>query len=145
MNVFELFETNDDFEKNGKWMDFGSFRVLLARSGGNNSTWYKEVQKELKKAGKATWEALGEDEADDIIKSIYANAIIKNHQIKDADGNWVQGVYIKEDDEIKVVDFTPDNMKLCLKQLPEYFKRLREWSDDYKTFRTYELKDKEKN
>lgn len=145
MNPFEMFETNDDLEKDGVWQNFGSFKVLLARSGGRNTSWYKEVSKAAKKAGKATFDAIDTDEKVDIIRTIFCKSVIKDHQVKNEDGEWEQGVYIKENGKPVVVPFNTENMKKCLEQLPEYFNKLQEWADNYKTFQEKIEEDQVKN
>lgn len=145
MNPFDLFETNEDEEIGGVWQNFGSFKVLLARSGGNNTNYFKELQFEAKKAGVATVDALEPKEFEEIYLNVFVKSVIKDHQVKNEAGNWEQGVYIKEDNQVKIVPYTNKNMKTCLKQLPEYFKKLQKWSDDYKTFQNKIEEEQEKN
>lgn len=143
--LFDMFETSDDLEKDGLWLKFGPSKVLLARSGGGNTAWYKELENQVKKVGKSTFDGLDTEEKVNIIRNVFCKAVIRDHKIKDEDGNWVSGVYVKEGNEVKTVDFNPENMSKCLEQLPEYFKQLQEWADDYKTFRSVQIKGQEKN
>ncbi len=144
-NAFDMFEVNEDLEKDGVWQDFSSFRVLLARSGGKNTEWWKQLSNEAKKAGKATFDSIETDEKVDIVRTVFCKAVIKKHQVKNEEGIFEDGVYIKEDNEVKVVPFNVENMKMMLEQLPEYFKKLQDWSDDYKVFQDEIEEDQIKN
>jgi len=132
-NPFEMFETSNNYEVNGVWQDFGTFKVLLARSGGHNTRYFKTLNKEIKKCGKATFGSLSEEEGKAIIVKTFISSIIKDHQVK-VDGKWKQGIFIKKDEEVVVVPYTPKNMEICLTQLPEYFSKIKEYSDDFATF-----------
>lgn len=141
---FEMFETKDEFEIDGVWQDFGDFKVLLARSGGKNTAYLKMLSDEVKKLGKATFEALAEEEMIDIIRLAFCKTVIKDHEVK-IDGVWKKGVYVKNEGKVEIVPFQVDNMILCLKQLPEYFKQLQEWANDYKVFQDEVIEDQVKN
>lgn len=133
-NAFEIFGTEEVLEVDGVWMDFGSFRALIARSGGKNTLYGKTLTKEVQKLGKATFDAVSESEGDEIITKVFANTVIKDHEVKDENDKWKKGIYIKKDGEVKVVPFTSKNMQICLQQLPEYFKELQRFSDNFTTF-----------
>lgn len=133
-NPFEMFETDTNEEVDGVWNDFGDFRVKLARAGGSNTSWFKEMNKEAKSAGVATIDALDSEQVEDIVRNVFVKAVIKDHQVKDEKKKWEQGVFIKEDSKVQVVPFTVENTVQMLKQLPEYYKKLQKWADDYKTF-----------
>jgi len=133
MNPFEMFETEESYEINGVWQDFGDFRIKLARSGGKNTAYNKMLADEIKKLGKATFDAVDPEEATDLVRKVFVKTIIKDHEIKGKKG-WEKGVYVKKDGKITVVPFTSDNMELCLKQLPEYWDKIQQYADDYKVF-----------
>jgi len=133
-NLFEMYETKEEFEVDGVWQDLGMAKVLLARSGGVNTIYLKTLSDESKKLGKATFDALDEDEMVEIIRTAFCKAVIKDHLVKNDKGAMVKGVLIRKDDKVEIVPYNLENMKTCLKQLPEYFKKLQEWASDYKTF-----------
>ena len=144
-SLFDTYKTSKDLEKDGIWLKFGPSKVLIARSGGDNTDWYKELHNQVTKAGKGPFEGLETDDKVNMIKKCYCKAVIRDHKIKNDDGEWISGVEIEENGEVKVVDFTPENMEKCLTQLPDYFVDLQKWSDDYKTFRQAQIKEQEKN
>ncbi len=145
MNPYEKYETNEDHEKNGKWMDEGSFRILIARAGGSNSAaWFKAYNKALEKLGKVTG-TLTDEEAEEMMLDIHVDAIIKDHEILDDDGKWQQGLFVKKDNKVQVVPFSKKDMKTCLKDLPELFNKIKEKAQAFETFKAYSTKEQEKN
>ena len=135
MNPFEMFETEEGYEVDGVWQDFGDFRIKLARSGGRNTAYNKMLADEIKKLGKATFEAIEPEEASALVQRVFVKTIIKNHEVKDEDGKWKQGVFIRKDGKICTVPFNHKNMELCLKQLPDYWNKIQEYADDYTVFK----------
>ena len=133
-NPFEVFETEETYEVDGVWQDFGGWRVKLARSGGKNTAYGKMLTDEIKKLGKATFDAVSKEEGDEIIIRVFAKTIIKDHEIKDENGKWKKGVYIKKDGVVTVVPFNSKNMEICLQQLPEYWNKIQSYADDYTVF-----------
>lgn len=143
--AFDMFETKEDFEVDGVWQDFGTFKVLLARSGGKNTAYYKTLSEEGKKLGKATFDALDPKEMEEIVRTTFCKTVIKGHKVKSDKGEWQSGVYIKQKGKVTIVPYTIENMKTCLEQLPEYFKKLQEWANDYKVFQEEVTKEQVKN
>ncbi|MCP4341367.1 MAG: hypothetical protein GY799_21430 [Desulfobulbaceae bacterium] len=134
-NPFELFETNEDLEQKGVWQDFGGFRVLLAHSGGANTEYLKVLGAETKKLGYATLDVAEADDLKTIYMTTFCKAIIKGHQVKeDEDSDWTDGVYIRDDEGVKLADYTNDSMAKMLEQLPQYYLKLQEWASNYRMY-----------
>ncbi len=135
MNPFDHFETQEDLEVNGKWANFGSYKVLIARTGGKNTSYSKTLNDELKKLGKATADMLTGEELEELLFISFVKACIKDHQIKQEDDSWKSGIYIKEDNKVKVVSFNSKNMALCFKQLPDYYEQVEKIAKNFATFK----------
>ena len=145
MNPFNMFETNVNEELDGVWNDFGDFKVLLARAGGKNTIWFKEMNKEVKEAGVATVDALDDGQLETLIRKVFVKSVIKDHQIKDEKGKFKQGVCVRKKEKVEIVPFTVENTILMFEQLPEYYKKLSKWAEDYRTFRMKIEEEQEKN
>jgi len=134
-NPYEVYETDSSAEIDGVWQELDGWRILLARSGSKNTLWDKELDKEVKKLGKATISAVSPEAANKIVMKVFSKVCVKAHEILNEDtGKWKSGVFIRDDSGVKLVPFNPKNMCTCLKQLPDYYDDLRKWADDFTTF-----------
>lgn len=144
--LFDNYETSKDLETKGVWLRDDDSKILCARSGNGNDDWWKIIFEETKEYGKGEFVHLDPPDQLHVFRMVYSKAIIKDHLIRDENGEWISAVEIRDDDgEVKTVPFTPENMCRCLKQLPDYFKKIQTWAEDYKTFRAIQLKGQEKN
>lgn len=135
-NPYEIYETKKDFETDGKWINYPSWRIKIARAGGKNSNFIK-VRDEVARKNDIT--NLGSEDAEvveSLYAEIYAKAIIKDWEVKDEKtGEWKRGLFLKdENDEIKVVEPTTQNIIQCFSDLPDLFDDVIRRSNQIQTF-----------
>ena len=144
-DLFDLYETSTDLENTGIWLNFGPSKVLVARNGGGNIEWIKQYSEEITKLGKVGAKQLDWLEELKLTKRIFCKSVVKNHQIKNDEDEFVDGIMLKKDNKKVVVDFNPENLLELFDQLPEYFLEIKKFADDYKTFLSTQVKEQEKN
>lgn len=129
MGSYGNFEVDADLETKGIVRDYGQFRVTVARAGGHN----KQYEKALEKKGRpyeaaAQVGAMDNDLAVRIVKEVYSETIVKNWEVLNEDGDWMQGIEDPDADG-EILDFTPENVLRVLKS-----KKLHDlWTDIHRT------------
>lgn len=145
MDLFDIYETDSKLENDGIVLNFGPSKVTVARQGGSNLSYMKELSDELNKLGKTGSKSLDFIEESELIKRVFCKAVIKNHEIKNDSGEFVSGCMIKKDGKKEIVPYNTENMMTMLDQLPEYYIEIKKYADDYKTYRALQVKEQEKN
>lgn len=144
-NLYEMYQTENDYEVDGVWQDIGPARIKLARSGGKNTLYQKTFTKVMKRWGKKSFDAVTEEEGKLILAEIFAKSVIKAWEVKDKKDEWVSGIEVMEKGKLKKVDFSIEVVTQCLIDLPDLFKDLQSWADDIKTFQKEVEEDQAKN
>ena len=119
MSLYKQFETDQDLEQKGIIIDYGEFRVTVARAGGSNKRFAKLLEartKPFKRAIQA--ETMDPDMAIDILRRVYAEAVILNWETK-VKKKFVSGIEAKGGGGL--LPFNADNVDLTLKNLPDVF------------------------
>ncbi len=123
MSMYEQLETDKALETKGVEVDYGSFRVTLARAGGANKRYEKLLDvksKPHRRAMKA--ETMDNELAIGVMREVYAGAIIMHWEAKNAEGEWVVGIEAKPKkvgNPINIVPFNHDNALQAMIDLPE--------------------------
>jgi hypothetical protein len=145
MGMYDVFETDEDLETNGVWIDYGEFRVKIASAGQGNKNYVRYAEKKLKPVRRALEAgALSNKRSQAIMADIYARTVILDWEIQDGDeeNKMVQGI---EDKNGKVIPFTEENVEITLKNLPRLFMDLQEQASSLANFRKEELEGDTKN
>lgn len=128
MSMYENFRTDTDSEKNGIVIDYGDFRVTIARAGGANKKYQRTLELLTRPYQRAiNTGSLDEDIAREILYKTYARTIIRDWEVPDGtDENgtlkWKQGIEGPNGDLLPVNE---DNVVLTFKQLPDLFNDLQ--------------------
>lgn len=142
-SVFKNFATSKLTEKSGVWVDYGDVKFLIARAGGSNSDYFDLLKAKTRpfrhQIDRGTL-AVADDER--VTREIYAEAIIKDVQVKNDDGTWVQGVPTAAGE---VVPFTRGSVLVLLTELPDMFRDLRIMATDVQKYLEAEEGDDLKN
>lgn len=141
--MYKQFKTDESLEKTGIWIDYGTFRVKCARSGGSNVRWQKILDK-LTKPYKRQMEGgnLPEAKGQEILRVAFARSVILAWEVAvDKDGKaiedddqlpsdettrkWKAGLHSPEG-EGKIVPFSEDNVCAAFKALGDLFADIRQ-------------------
>ena len=133
-NIYELFSTNEELEKQGIEIDYGSAGVfIIARAGGSNNKFAKNLEAKTRpyrrqiEAG-----TMDNDVGEKLLRESFVNSVLLG---------W-RNVKDKEDNDIP---YNRENALKLFEELPELFKDLQQQAMSFANFRTVELEEDAKN
>lgn len=131
-SVYGAFKTDKDLERTGVWMDYGGFRVKIARSGGSNKPYLRLLEAKLRPYQRAIkTETIDPDLAEGIMYEVFAKTVIVGWETK-VDDKWVAKLQTLDG---KLVNASPEAIVTVLKALPDLFSDLQEQSMKAAIFR----------
>jgi hypothetical protein len=148
-NPYDVFKTDKDMETTGVILDYGDFRVKIARAGGANKKFGKLLTARLKPFKRQIEiDSMDETVASGIMVETYVDAVILDMEVKDkengTDSNpvYVQGIL---DPTGNVLPYNKENAVKFLTDLPELFKDIQAQAGQVALFRTEEQAEEIKN
>lgn len=148
MSMYEQFETDPNLETAGIWIDYGDFRVQLARAGGANKKYLSYAEAKTKPFRRAIQAGtMPEERSRALLYDIYAKTVILDWQVadgedKDGSTKWKKGIHKKGGGLLEV---TPENIVLTFKNLPSLFMDLQQSAESIALFRKEEMEADGKN
>lgn len=122
MSMYQQFETNPDLEKKGVVIDYGDFRVTLARAGGANQQYQKVLAAKSKPLRRLIdHELIDTKRATQLLRETLVEACILRWETK-VDGEWRDG--IENPDGGDLLPFTAENVVATFERLPDLFDAL---------------------
>lgn len=122
-NLYEQFKTDEQLEKTGVEVDYGEFKVTLARAGGANKKFAKLLEAKTKPFKRAIQtETMDAQKALDILREVYSEAVILKWETK-VDGKWKTGI---ETEDGEIIPSTPKNINETLAKLPDLFAEIQD-------------------
>ena len=122
-SMYAQLQTDPALETKGVEIDYGSFRVTLARAGGANKKYEKILNIKSKPHLRAMkTENMDNEVAIGIMRDVYADSIILHWEAKNAKGEWEVGIEAKPKKvggPVKLVPFNHDNVVQAMVDLPE--------------------------
>lgn len=138
MGMYDVFETDEDLETSGIWLDYGDFRVRIASAGQGNKKYVKYAEKALKPVRKAMQAgALSNERSIAIMSDIYAKTIILDWEVIQ-DGKPKKGI---EGRDGSVLPFNYENVRQAFMDLPNLFIDIQEQANSIANFRKAELEE----
>lgn len=126
MSMYEQFETSASLEQQGITLDYGSFRVRMARAGGANTKYARKLS-DLWAPHKRAMQlgAMDEKVAQEIlIKALVFGCILDWEVCVDREKDeWKKGI---EGRDGEIMPFSTDNLLKTLRELPNLFLNLQE-------------------
>lgn len=132
MGMYDTFATDSKSEKEGVIIDYGTFRVTLARAGGTNFAYTKALEsktrpmRQIIRADLATEEQLRA-----VLMEVYAETLILDWETR-VNGEWCRGI---EGRNGEMLPFNKDVVLDTLKSLPDLFNALREQAESGALYR----------
>lgn len=149
MSMYSQLETDKALETRGVEVNYGSFRVTLARAGGANKKYEKILNARSKPHQRAMKvDMMDGDMAIEIMREVYADAIILHWEAQDAKGDWVVGIEAKpkkSSAKIVIVPFNRENVVQAMVDLPELLLWFKEDAEKLSLYLVKELEDAVKN
>lgn len=142
MGMYNVFETDENLEANGVWLDYGDFRVLMAAAGQGNKNYVRYAEKKLKPVRRALESgALSNERSQALMADIYAQTIILAWETQ-VDGKMKSGIEGKDG---KIKAFSKEAVEEALRNLPRLFMDIQEQAGSLSNFRLEELEEDTKN
>ena len=142
MGMYDVFETDEDLENSGIWIDYGDFRVKISSAGQNNKKYVKYAEKALKPVRKAMQSgALSNERSQKIMSDIYAKTIIIDWETM-VDGSLQKGIE-QRDGSIEPMNY--ESVLRAFNDLPNLFIDIQEQANSIANFRKAELEEESGN
>jgi hypothetical protein len=139
MNLFKMFQTDAQLEKDGVYIEYGNnekghpTRFLIARAGGANTHFQSASEHETKPYRRMMQnDMLTPEIANKILMNVYSKAVVKNWEgVLDEDGNDFP--------------FSQSNVIILFTKLPDLFKDIQAMAAQGSNFRLLALEEEAKN
>jgi len=142
-SVYSMFRMDEVLEKEGVIINYGDFRVTIARAGGSNAN-FKKTFVALSKPYRFQIDngTLSEAVSSEIMAKTYAESIIKNMEVATPEG-FVAGV--PSETEGNILPYTKENVVNLLLALPDLFRDLQMMATTASNYKKAEEEEDEKN
>ena len=144
--MYEQYDVDKEVEKKGIWYQpSDKFRVLLARAGGANQKYNALVEKLIKPHRRA----IRNDKADtevitSLIKQAFSKTVVLGWQIKNIDGDFVDGI-ADPDDPLNVLPVTAENILKVLDRFDDLYLDIKDMAESTSAFLKEDLEEDSKN
>lgn len=130
---YKNFKTDNQMETEGIWLDYGDFKIRIARAGGSNVRYAKAVERHATQHKTALRnDILSAEQQKEIMIQVYADSIILEWEsMEDEDGN--------------ALPFSRENVVKVLTDLPDLFADIRQQATTMGLFRKELLEKAAKN
>lgn len=133
MSMYTQFETDTEREQKGVWLDYGNFRVMIARAGGANKNYQKALERVTKSHRHAIKaETVDPELADDLVRRVFAQTVVLDWETKVGKA-FKKGIEQKDKKELLPVN--RENILITLRALPALFEDIQEQSRSIALFR----------
>lgn len=125
MSMYEQFKTDPELERNGVQVDYGEFRVTLARAGGANNRYQKVMEARAKPFRRAIQSNnLDNSTAQRLLREVFAETVVLNWEVK-VNGKWKKGIE-SPDGGKDLLPVNAENLMLTFENLPDLFLDLQD-------------------
>lgn len=117
--MYAKFATDPNLETRGVIIDYGDFRVTIARAGGTNKKFNRVLSNKTKPYERAIAQGTMDDaEALRLLQEAYAEAVVLLWEVKTGEDTWQRGI---ESPDGEILPFNSSNVLATFKALPDLF------------------------
>jgi len=143
MSMYKQFATDKELEKKGIVLDYGQFRVTVARAGSANHKFVRTHEILTKPVRRLIeQEILPVEKEREISRQLYARAVVLNWEVKDDKEKWKQGI---EAPDGSILPYTEENVINTFAALPDLFTDIQIQSNKMQLFRVADKEADAKN
>jgi len=143
MSMYKQFGTDRELEKKGIVLDYGQFRVTVARAGSANHKFVRTHEILTKPVRRLIeQEILPVEKEREISRQLYAKAVVLNWEVKDDKEKWKQGI---EAPDGSILPYTEENVINTFAALPDLFTDIQIQSNKMQLFRVADKEADAKN
>lgn len=124
-DIYASFKTSKDVEREGVYLDYGKFRIKVARAGGANKAYQRLLEVKMRPLQRAIkTETLDPELAEDLMREVYAKTVVLGWDTKVTD---VKGEPTWEVGKLRpaaggeLIKATPEAVAALFKALPDLF------------------------
>lgn len=133
MSMYRQFQTDGDLETKGIVLDYGDFRITVARAGGANKKFARILERTTKPHRRAIQtELMDNDLARSVLRQVYAEAVVLDWETK-VDGKLKKGIESADGGDLLLV--TSANIVATFEALPDLFTDVQEQASKVALFR----------
>ncbi len=131
-SMYGLFKTEPFLETEGVIIDYGAFRITIARAGGMNKRFSKALETKTKPFRRALETGTLDNERGlDLLREVYAESVILNWETQQ-NGKFVIGIESPDGD---LLPYTKENVVLTFRNLPDLFADIQDQANKIAVFR----------
>jgi len=132
MSLFTQFKTDVELEQQGVWLNFGTVEIKVARSGGGNVEFAKVSARYFEPHRRALeLKILDEAVALAALIEIFADCVILAWRTKTPDG-YIDTI---EGPSGEQLSFNKPNVVMVMSAIPELFRLVRQYSEDWQNYK----------
>lgn len=136
MSMYKTFRTDESLEKTGIYLDYSSFRVLVARAGGANRAFNKAIEAKTKPYRRAIQsDLMDREKLVDLVRQAFVETCVLGWEVKQGEGDeakWVPGI---ENENGEIVPFTKAAVVDAFRKLPDLYDDIQEQAAKAALFR----------
>jgi hypothetical protein len=144
-SAYKLFNVNQQAEQAGVLMNYGDFRLRIARAGGSNAKFRRLLTAKLKPyRHQLDNDTMDDNVSEQLLKEAYAEVVIlgwESRVVKDGVETWEPWL----DTPHGKLKYSADNCIKVLNDLPELFRDIQSMASKVATFRADEEEEAVKN
>ena len=142
MSLYTQFKTDSKLETSGIVLDYGDFKVTVARAGGANKKFARLLNAKTKAYKRAIQtDTMDVEVGDKIVREVYAEAVVLNWETK-VEGKFKQGI---EAQDGKLLPFNRENLIKTFENVPDIFTDIQQQASTFALFRETVLEEESKN
>lgn len=142
-SMYKQFETDTTLEKKGIVLDYGPFRVTIARAGGANDRYAKVLERESKPYRRALeTQTMDATIALKMMYKVYAESIVLNWEVLQKNKSYKKGI---EGPKGNLLPFTKDNVIATFMALQDLYLDIFDQAQLSALFRQEDLDGEAKN
>jgi len=140
-SAYSLFKTSSDLEKKGVKLEYTEdMYFIIARAGGENKEYSRVLESLLRPYESQVRSGIMPNElAEKLFKEVYARSIVKNWGSKKYGEGKIEGENGKE------FSFSVENCIKLFNDLPLLFQEIKDFSENFKNYKYFELEKDLKN
>ncbi len=145
--MYEQFQMSGSLEVKGVELDYGSFRVTIARAGGANKKYERLLAAKRKPyTRQIQTETMSEDLANKILQEVFTETIVLRWETRVGEDEFQVGIRPPPgENNGKLLPFNKESMLFTFKNLEELWLDIRAKANQVSLFREQELEEDAKN
>lgn len=134
---YELFKTDEELESSGVTLNYGTFKIVVARAGGGNKKYVRVLENKIRPYRRAIQAGTMDDATDrKVMAEVYAEAVILGwSKVEPGENGPKETPNVIPGRDGEDIPFTKANVVMVLTDLPDLFADIISQAQQVSTFR----------